>query len=202
LSAAPANKISDELEHWLGSDGPKSLDSIDKVFAEKSFAVAVVLLMLTAALPIPTGGVTLMFQLTAIGVSAQMVMGRQTIWLPRRWRHREFGQRTRTKTIPSLIRTLRWLEAHSRPRSTRLVRSTLFVRFIGIVLITFSAAAALAPPLSGLETLPALGAVVIGLGLIVEDLAVIGIGIVLGASGVAIFVSVAAATLRFIRNVV
>jgi hypothetical protein len=195
------NRVSEELERWLVSDGPKSIGSIEEVVAEKSFAVVLVLLMVPAALPIPTGGVTLLFQLMAILVSCQMAVGRRTLWLPARWRRRELGGRTTAKTIPALIRKLAWLETHSRARSARLVRRPTFVRFLGVILIAFSTAAALAPPLSGLETLPALGGVVIGLGLIVEDLAVIGAGVVIGSGGIVIFVSVGAALVRLITRV-
>ena len=42
----------------------------------------------------------------------------------------------------------------------------------------------LAPPFSGLDTLPSLGVVLIGLGVLLRD-PVLGVGALLGASGVA-----------------
>jgi hypothetical protein len=42
----------------------------------------------------------------------------------------------------------------------------------------------LAPPFSGLDTLPALGVVVIGLGVLLRDAALAAVGAVIGAVGV------------------
>jgi hypothetical protein len=192
--------FSEELERWLGSDSPKTLGALGDVFAEKSFAVAIVLLMLVSATPLPTGGVTLVFQVIAVVVAAQMVLGRQTIWLPRRWRQRELGAMTTGKAIPFLVRRVRWIERYSRPRWPGLFHRRAFVRLIGVVLIAFSIAAALAPPLSGLETLPALGATIIALAIILEDALLLGIGLAIGTGGIVLFVSAGAALVRIISH--
>jgi hypothetical protein len=42
--------ISDQLQHWLGSDGEKTLGSLIDVFQEKSFAILFVLLLGVSAL--------------------------------------------------------------------------------------------------------------------------------------------------------
>ena len=44
----------------------------------------------------------------------------------------------------------------------------------------------MAPPFTGLDTLPALGAVVISLGVLLEDFAVVLVGVAIGAAGVAL----------------
>ena len=56
-------RFSQQLEDWLRSEQPKTLGELQRVFAEKSFAVLVVVLMLIPALPTPTGGVTHLFEL-------------------------------------------------------------------------------------------------------------------------------------------
>ena len=195
-----AGKFSDELEQWLESDDPKSLGALGDVFAEKSFAVAILILMIVSATPLPTGGVTLAFQVMAVMVAAQMVLGRQTIWFPQRWRQRELGARTTGKAIPFLVRRIRWLEKYSRPRWTGLFHRRLFIRLVGVVLIAFSIAAALAPPLSGLETLPAMGAATIALAILFEDVVVFVIGLIVGTGGIVLFVSVGAAVARLFRH--
>jgi hypothetical protein len=193
-------KFSDELERWLAADGPKSLGALGDVFAEKTFAVAIMLLMLVSATPIPTGGVTLVFQIIAALLAAQLVLGRETIWLPDRWRHRELGGVTTGKAIPFVVRLVRWMEKYSRPRWAGLFQRRSFMRFVGVVLLAFSIAASLAPPLSGLETLPALGAVVVALAIILEDVVVFVIGVVIGTGGIVLFVSVGAALVRFVSH--
>ncbi len=64
--------FSDELERWLASDIPKSLGSLGDVFEEKTFAVAIVLLMLVSATPIPTGGITFIFQVNAAAIAGRL----------------------------------------------------------------------------------------------------------------------------------
>jgi hypothetical protein len=68
------------------------------------------------------------------------------------------------------------------------------------VLIGFAIAAALAPPFSGLDTLPALGAVAVALSIILEDVVVLGIGLAIGVGGIALILTVGAALLHVVRN--
>ncbi len=196
------DRFSDELEQWLGTDVPKSLGTLGDVFAEKSFAVAIMLLMVVSATPIPTGGVNLLFQLVAAVIGAQMALGRQTIWLPDRWRKRELGGVVTAKAVPFLVRRIRWFEKHSRPRLAALFQQRLFIRMVGLLLTAFAIAAGLAPPFSGLETLPALGAVIVAIAMILEDIVVLTVGVVIGATGIAIFVSVGAVVVRIVRHFV
>ena len=84
-------KFSDELESWLSGDGPKTLEELGNTFAERSFAVTILLLMFVPALPLPTGGITHVFEVITVVIALQMVLGRRTMWLPRKWKQRELG---------------------------------------------------------------------------------------------------------------
>ena len=196
----PREKFSDELEQWLESDDPKSLGSLGEVFADKSFAVAIVVLMLASATPVPTGGIALVFQIMAAALAVQMVIGRTTIWLPTRWRQRELGKMITGKAIPFIVRRVRWLEKHSRPRWVGVFQRRPFIRFVGLLLIAFAIAAVLAPPLTGLEVLPSMGAVTVALAIILEDIVVFAVGVVIGTGGIVLFVSVGAALIRVVRH--
>jgi hypothetical protein len=57
---------------------------------------------------------------------------------------------------------------------------------LGVVLLLFVLGALVAPPFSGLDTLPALGVVVICLGLLFGDVLVVGAGAVIGTVGAAL----------------
>jgi hypothetical protein len=50
--------------------------------------------------------------------------------------------------------------------------------------ILFTIAAFIAPPFSGLDTLPALGVVVLSLGVLLEDFAIVAIGVAIGVGGI------------------
>jgi hypothetical protein len=158
-------------------------------------------LMFLPALPLPTGGVTHVFEAITVLLAAQMVLGRRTIWLPQRWQRRELGTLTTGKTIPFMIRRIRWFERFSRPRGARLFRQRWFLRLLGVVLVGLAIGAAAAPPFSGLDTLPALGAVAVALAIILEDVVVLGIGLAVGTAGIALILTIGAALLHFARNV-
>ena len=192
--------FSDELEDWLRADTPKTVGALGAAFGERGFAVTILLLMFLPALPLPTGGITHVFEVITIFVALQMVLGRRTIWLPRRWKQRELGATITGKAVPFIIRRVRWFEKFSRPRLAQLFRQREFIRIVGLIIIGLTAAAAIAPPFSGLDTLPALGVVAISLAIILEDAVVLGIGVLIGTGGVVLIVTIGAALARVIRD--
>jgi len=192
--------FSTQLERWLQGDSPKTLGALGDVFAEKSFAVTILLLMFVPALPLPTGGITHIFELITVVLGVQMVLGLRTILVPKRWRRRELGSLTTEKAVPFIVRRIRWFERFSRPRGAALFERRWFLRILGLVFIALALAAALAPPFTGLDTLPALGAVVVALAVILEDVVVLGIGLVIGTGGVVLILTVGAALLHVVRD--
>ena len=193
--------FSRELGDWLGSDAPKTLGGLSEVFGERAFAVAVLLLMFPAALPLPTGGVTHVLEIITILVAAEMVIGLTTIWLPARWRHRELSGLLTGKALPFVVRRVAWAERRSKPRGAILLRQRWFNRILGAALIGLAVGALLAPPFSGLDTLPALGALGITLGIILGDLLVVVAGALFGASGIVVTVVLGAAVIDFFRSI-
>jgi hypothetical protein len=200
METGPGTSFSEQLEGWLGDQKPKTLGALGDVFGEKTFAVTILFLMFVPALPLPTGGVTHVFEVITVVIAAQMVLGRRTIWLPQRWQQRELGALTTGKAVPFMIRRIRWFERFSRPRGARLLRQRWFLRGLGLVLLGFAVGAALAPPFSGLDTLPALGAVAVALSIILEDVVVLGIGLAIGVGGIALSITVGAALVHLVRN--
>jgi hypothetical protein len=194
--------FSDELERWLRDDTPKTLGALRRVFATKSFAVTILMLMFVPALPLPTGGITHVFELIAVLVGAQMVIGRDTLWLPKRWHDRELGSLTTGKAIPFIVRQVRRFERLARPRGVALLERRWFLRVLGVAFIVLAIAAALAPPFSGLDTFPALGAVVLALGIILEDILIVGIGALIGLGGFALILTLGAALFHLISRVI
>jgi hypothetical protein len=177
-------KLSDELEGWLESEGPKTLGSLSELFQERSFAVLFVLLLAVPALPLPTGGVTHVFELIAMFLALQLIAGRRTVWLPQRWRERELGAAAQKRFRETLLRRIRWLESHSRPRLSFLLTHRPSTVAFGAVVFGLSLAAFLAPPFTGLDTLPSLGVVVISVGVLLDDAVLVAIGLAIGVVGV------------------
>ena len=115
-------RVSDLLEQWLGEDQRRTFGELVDAFGEKSFAVVFIVLLSVPALPLPTGGVTHLFEAIAMLVAPQLVLGRGSIWLPTRWKRFDLGGRTGERLTQTLVRRLRWVERLSRERLPYLTR--------------------------------------------------------------------------------
>ena len=194
--------FSQTLERWLRADGPKTLGDLNQTFAENGFAVSIMLLMLLPALPLPTGGVSHLFEAIAVVLAAEMALGRTTVWLPARWQNRQLGSLTTASAIPLVARWLGHIERLSKPRGAPLFRHEAVIRLLGVVLIVFCTAAAAAPPFSGLDTFPAMGAVGVSLSIVLRDILVLAIAIVLGVAGILLIITLGATLLHLLRHAV
>jgi hypothetical protein len=180
-----STSFSDQLERWLKGTQPKTLESLINTFGEKSFSVIILLLMFLPALPLPTGGITHVLEAVTVIVAAEQVAGLKTLWLPKFLSRRiKLGKLLGGKAGDELIKRLRWFERKSGQRWTWVFRTPGAEQLFGLIIIGFTVAAALAPPFSGLDTLPSLGVVLLCLAMIVEDSLLALVAIIIGAAGV------------------
>jgi hypothetical protein len=191
-------KVSVELEAWLTSDGDKALGGLIEVFGGKSFAILFVLLLGVPALPLPTGGATHVFEIIAALLAVQLIVGRDQIWLPRRWRALEVAGGRQQRLVSALVNLIRRLERLSRPRLTFLFDHRLSNVVFGLLALGGTASAFLAPPFTGLDTLPSLGVVMLSLGVLLEDIVIVVIAIILGGAGVMLEVVLGSAAIHAI----
>jgi hypothetical protein len=182
-SRQPQN-VSDELERWLGGDDEKTLGSLIEAFAERGFAVLFVLLLGVSALPLPTGGATHVFEIVAMLLALELIAGRDEIWVPRRWQRIELAGEKQQRFIAALMRMIRRLERFSRPRLRSLFTRRLSDIVFGLLVIAGTAGAFLAPPFTGLDTLPSLGVVLLSLGVLLQDIVVVVPALIIGVAGV------------------
>lgn len=84
------------------------------------------------------------------------------------------------------MRSIRRLERISRPRLRFLFDHRSSNAVFGVLVIAGSLAAFLAPPFTGLDTLPALGVVLLSLAVLLEDFAIVIAALVVGLAGVAL----------------
>jgi hypothetical protein len=203
LSTRPEGdaKLSDELEGWLNGEGEKTLGSLIELFGEKSFALLFVLLLGVPALPLPTGGATHVFEIIAVLIAAQLIVGRKQIWLPERWRTRELAGERQQRFIAALMRMIRRLERISRPRFRFLFEHRLSNVVFGLLVIAGSAGAFFAPPFTGLDTLPALGVVLLSLGMLLEDILVVIVAVIVEAAGVVLELVLGSAAVHGIGSI-
>lgn len=194
--------FSETLEQWLSSKGDKTIYGLSSVFAEKSFAIIFILFMSLPSLPIPTGGITHVFEAIVMLLSLELIIGRRTIWLPKRWRKMKLGGRTQKKALPFIMRRIRWFEKYSRPRLGAMITHRYFVSLLGLIIFAFTLGAFLAPPFSGLDTLPALGVVVTSLSLILEDVVLLIGGLVIGSVGIALELTIGSVVVHFVQGLI
>jgi hypothetical protein len=196
---APA-KVSDELERWLGSDGDKTLGGLIGVFEKKSFAILFVFLLGVPALPLPTGGATHVFEIIAAVLAVELIAGREQIWLPQRWRGLELAGGKRERFIAGLMRTIRRLERLSRPRGRLLFDHRLSDIVFGLLVLLGTLGAFLAPPFSGLDTLPALAVVLLSLGVLLEDVLIVVAALLVGVAGVVLEIVLASVAINGVSS--
>ena len=195
-----AHSVSRELEGWLQSDGEKTLGSLVELFEEKSFAILFVVLLGVPALPLPTGGATHVFEIIAVLLAAQLIAGRQAIWLPKRWRNLELAGDRQQRFLAALMRMIRRLERISRPRLRFLFDHRLSNIVFGVLVIGGSLGAFLAPPFTGLDTLPALGVVLLSLAVLLEDFAIAIAAVFVGVAGVVLEIVLGSAAIKGIEH--
>src|SRR5919198_2115285 len=194
-------KVSDQLACWLDGDGDKTLSSLIELFQEKSFAILFVVLLGVPALPLPTGGATHVFEIIAVLLAAQLIAGRDVIWLPRRWCKLELAGPNQQRFLAGLMRLIRRLERISRPRLRFLFDHRLSNVVFGVLVIAGCAGAFFAPPFTGLDTLPALGVVLLSLGVLLEDFALVVAALVVGVAGVVLEIALGKAALKGIEHI-
>lgn len=194
-------KVSEELERWLAGDGERTLGSLIELFQEKSFALLFVLLLGVPALPLPTGGATHVFEIIAALLALELILGRERIWLPQKWCALELGGSRQQRFLHGLMRMIRRLERVSRPRMRFLFEHRLSSIVFGVLVIAGSAGAFFAPPFTGLDTLPALGVVLLALGVLLEDILVVIVALIVGAAGVVLEIVLGTAAIHGIGSI-
>jgi hypothetical protein len=188
--------LSAQIEGWLKSERSTTVGSLLEVFGDKSFALLFVLLLGVSALPLPTGGATHVMEVIAALLALELIAGRREVWVPQRWRGLDLAGPKRQKLISGLLRLIRWLERYSRPRLVAVFRWRFSRACFGLLVLGLTAGAFLAPPFSGLDTLPSLGVVLLGLGWLLEDVLVVVVGLIVGVAGVVLEIVLGSAAIH------
>lgn len=196
----PDKTFSKQLSEWLNTSSSATLGSLDGVFGDKSFAILILILMALPALPLPTGGISHVLELITMLLSLEIIAGFQTIWLPKRWRKRRLGKTMQKRALPFFIRRISTIEKFYRPRWRGLIRNGSFKRFMGLLIFLLTLGAFIAPPFSGLDTLPSMGVVIMCLAWILEDSLSFLLGFIIGILGIGLTITLGATTLNIFHH--
>lgn len=181
-------KLSDRLESWMAAGSPRTIGDLVVTFGPGSFAVLFVVLMAFPSLPLPTGGLSHVLELVTMLLALELVAGRRGVWIPRRWHGSELKGLSSSRFQAALLKRVRWLERRSRPRLAHLLELRATRSVFGLTVFGLSLTAFLAPPFSGLDTLPAMGVVVLSLGVLLRDVVIASVGAAIGAAGVVVVI--------------
>ena len=151
-------------------------------------------------LPLPTGGATHVFEIIAALLAVQLILGGKRIWLPARWRRLELAGPRQRRFLEGLMKWIRRLERFSKPRLRFLFNHRLSNAVFGLLVLGGSLAAFLAPPFTGLDTLPSLGVVLLSLGVLLEDAAVVVVAVLVGLAGVVVEIVLGSAAVGGIES--
>lgn len=165
----PANRRTSEILQQIidSSDGDISVGGFLELLGDRAFALAILIFSLPNSLPIPgIPGFSTITGLPITFIALQMVMGRNTIWLPKSIAAKRFSRvklaQMLQKTMPSVL----WLERFLMPRM-HWVCSPFGERVIGGLFVILSLVIAL--PIPGGNFLPGLSMSLIALGLLEQD---------------------------------
>jgi len=116
------------------------------------------------------------------------MVGRTEVWIPHRFQDRELKGLSGPKFSNALLKRIRWFEKFSRPRMAGLLEHRVTGMGFGAIVFVLALTAFLAPPFSGLDTLPALGVVILSLGVLLGDIVIAGVGLGIGVLGVVVVI--------------
>ena len=161
-----------------GPVGSVSLGWILDRLHERAFGLFLLILALPCCIPF-LYGIPQVVALPLAFVSAQIVAGRRAPWLPDGLRARQVPAERLEELSRRAGPWLRRVEAVSRPRLTALTRPPAD-RIVGLALLLFSAS--ILVPLPGTNTVPGFAVVLVAMGLLQRDGALVVGGGVLGAA--------------------
>lgn len=170
------------LEQTLDSHderGP-SIGELTAAVGEKGFGLLLMILALPSALPVPAPGYSTPFGIAIAIIATQMLIGRQSVWLPEKIKSVRINPSLAAKMIGAASKFLRMVEHLIKPRQ-RWIRSQAGQAALATVIIIMACLMMLPIPLT--NTFPAMVIFMIGIGLSEEDglLAIAAFGVGLGA---------------------
>ena len=185
----PSDKhhLSKDIENLLAHNEQDSLTfgTILDELKDKGFGIALVLLALPSALPVPAAGYSVPFGLFCILLALQMMLGRSEPALPDRVRSFELKSKLIYRMLGGLKKFFKMTEYLIRPRLKQ-ANSKLGRFFLALVVLAMGVLMCI--PIPGTNTFPAMVIFLIGVGLTEEDGLVCLAATLLGLLSIAFYV--------------
>lgn len=179
------DRLANEDEEKSGGNTQVSVEDVHQALGDKSFGP---LIMVPALIEIsPLGGipgVPTFLALVIVFVSAQILFGREHVWLPGFIGNRSVKASRMEKAVDWLRKPARWLDKAFHGRMKRLTRPP-FDKIVAAACILLMLTV---PPLEFLpfaSTLPMAAVAILGLALLTDDGLLVAIGLVAAAAALA-----------------
>lgn len=185
--------------HRLAEDAEGETVTLDWTLGqlhERAFGLFLLVLALPCCIPF-LYGIPQIVALPLMFVSAQILLGRTSPWLPERLGAREISKAGLQDLADRAKPWLERVEALSRPRLGILTRSPLD-RIVGVALVLFSAS--ILVPLPGTNTVPGIAVVIISMGLLQRDGILVLAGSVIGTVWIATLIFAGATLASLVKG--
>ncbi|MDY6807141.1 MAG: exopolysaccharide biosynthesis protein [Cyanobacteriota bacterium] len=184
-------KLSVELERFFFEEKRESkvtLADIMKLARGRIFGFLFVVISLPSALPIPAPGYSIPFGILLFFLAVQLIIGADSPWLPQAWLKRPISVEKVQGFVKAGIPWLKKIELISRSRLTYICNSVPGKIVIGCAIALM--AISMMIPIPATNTIPAIGILVTGFGLLDDDGAISLAGLVICAIGGAVSASI------------
>lgn len=174
----PANgPFSQTLANLLSevTEESTTLSTIVRLMGNGSIGSLLLFFALPMALPIPAPGLSILFGIPLMLISAQLLFGRTSLWLPKMLAEREVPRKTLEAYVTKATPLLEKVERFLKPRYDAATRGPM-LRLMGAVSLILSAIITLPVPFG--NVVPGAAISLMALGLIQRDGAAIMAGLV------------------------
>ncbi len=151
----------------MHDQGSISVGKFVEMLGDRSFALSMLIFSLPNSLPVPgIPGFSTITGIPILLIAVQIIIGRQSIWLPAMVADKEFQQATIAKIVTKALPIIVWLEKFIRPRYS-VMSNSIAERLIGFMV--FLMAAILSLPVVGGNFLPGFSISLMALALLEKD---------------------------------
>jgi hypothetical protein len=184
-----ARRLSDIVRN-IDTSTDVTLGTLVDSLGERAFGALMFVFAVPNVLPTPPG-TSAILGLPLVILTFQVMMGRQSLWLPETVRKRTISRNLLQSFVAKMLPVMAKLERILRPRFGLIVASNAAERVIGLV--TFPLALVLFLPIPFGNILPAAAVSCIALGLAERDGLAVAMGYVLGLASVALLGAISSA---------
>jgi hypothetical protein len=187
--AAKPSRLSDIVKS-INTETDTTIGTLVDSLGERAFGALMFIFAVPNIIPTPPG-TSAILGLPLVILTWQVLIGRQSLWLPAVVRHRRISRELISAFVNKVTPVMARLERILKPRIGFLVSSDASERVIGLV--TFPLAVALFLPIPFGNILPAAAIACVALGLAERDGLAVAVGYALAVASVALLAAISSA---------